>query len=692
MRRVHQILANALALLCVGNLLQAAEYSKHWAFQPVKRPAVPEVKDASWPAGDIDRFILLRLEAKGLKPAPRADRRQLMRRLSFTLTGLPPSPEDLDKHLKAKGDSLLTKYVDALMASPEFGEHWARHWLDHVRYRPFKGKGLANDPYRLWVVRAFNVDMPYNLFLKMQIAGDLMPGANSKAEVDLDGLVAVRPFSLKNRHTQLLDLLGRTFMGLSLFCARCHDHKHERLSREDYFALQGIFESSRVMELPYLKDKKQFDEYTKGLAEKEANEKKLKAAPLKEYGRVAQLMDLRRRLADERKKLDDPKEAKNREKLQKNIDKFEKDETKRLAEIKKRKLKLDAPEVKEYLRLQDAIRAFDQKWKKVSLFEAFVDQADPKLIADARPPKEGVKVKPGKDVPKDAPVPRRFPVVLAGTQQQPLGNRTKQSGRLELAEWLADAQNPITARLMVNRIWYYLLGEGLSPSLSNFGHSGQPPTHPALLDYLSDEFVQQGWSMKRLIRAIVLSATYQQTSTLTASRDEQDLRLGLFGVARVKRLEVESIWRTLNLLEHDPQSGERRREPPYDMVREMEDLFDGADRDLIVPRRSASISSLQALFFMNSEHVKWSTEKLAARLHRLPDDPARIRQVFRLLYGREASKADVARGEAFLKEWKIDASSLQKSRNKNAPPPEVLARWQAYLQALLATNEFMFIH
>ena len=446
------------------------------------------------------------------------------------------------------------------------------------------------------------------------------------------------------------------------------------------------------MELPYLKDKKQFDEYTKGLAEKEANEKKLKAAPLKEYGRVAQLMDLRRRLADERKKLDDPKEAKNREKLQKNIDKFEKDETKRLAEIKKRKLKLDAPEVKEYLRLQDAIRAFDQKWKKVSLFEAFVDQTDPKLIADARPPKEGVKVKPGKDVPKDAPVPRRFPVVLAGTQQQPLGNRTKQSGRLELAEWLADAQNPITARLMVNRIWYYLLGEGLSPSLSNFGHSGQPPTHPALLDYLSDEFVQQGWSMKRLIRTIVLSATYQQTSTLTASRDEQDLRLGLFGVARVKRLEVESIWRTLNLLEHDPQSGERRREPPYDMVREMEDLFDGADRDLIVPRRSASISSLQALFFMNSEHVKWSTEKLAARLHRLPDDPARIRQVFRLLYGREASKADVARGEAFLKEWKIDASSLQKSRNKNAPPPEVLARWQAYLQALLATNEFMFIH
>ena len=636
MPKIHQILANALALLCVGNLLQAAEYSKHWAFQPVKRPAVPEVKVASWPAGDIDRFILLRLEAKGLKPAPRADRRQLMRRLSFTLTGLPPSPEDLDKHLKAKGDSLLTKYVDALMASPEFGEHWARHWLDHVRYRPFKGKGLANDPYRLWVVRAFNVDMPYNLFLKMQIAGDLMPGANSKAEVDLDGLVAVRPFSLKNRHTQQLDLLGRTFMGLSLFCARCHDHKHEPLSREDYFALQGIFESSRVMELPYLKDKKQFDEYTKGLAEKEANEKKLKAAPLKEYGRVAQLMDLRRRLADERKKLDDPKEAKNREKLQKNIDKFEKDETKRLAEIKKRKLKLDAPEVKEYLRLQDAIRAFDQKWKKVSLFEAFVDQTDPKLIADARPPKEGVKVKPGKDVPKDAPVPRRFPVVLAGTQQQPLGNRTKQSGRLELAEWLADAQNPITARLMVNRIWYYLLGEGLSPSLSNFGHSGQPPTHPALLDYLSDEFVQQGWSMKRLIRAIVLSATYQQTSTLMASRDEQDLRLGLFGVARVKRLEVESIWRTLNLLEHDPQSGERRREPPYDMVREMEDLFDGADRDLIVPRRSASISSLQALFFMNSEHVKRSTEKLATRLHRLSDDPARISQAFRLLYGRVA--------------------------------------------------------
>ena len=156
-----------IILLALNLSVRAADFSKHWAFQPVKRPAVPEVKDASWPAGDIDRFIRSRLEAKGLKPAPRADRRQLMRRLSFTLTGLPPSPDHLDKHLKDKEDSSLTEYVDALMASPEFGEHWARHWLDHVRYRPFKGKGLTNDPYRLWVVRAFNEDMPYNLFLKM---------------------------------------------------------------------------------------------------------------------------------------------------------------------------------------------------------------------------------------------------------------------------------------------------------------------------------------------------------------------------------------------------------------------------------------------------------------------------------------------------------------------------------------------
>ena len=683
----------ALALAWLVNEGWAEKAGSHWAFQPVKRPVVPKVQNGDWAKGDLDRFILARLEEAKLSPAPQATRVELLRRISFALTGLPPAAEYLEKYLDPKTD--LASYVDSLLASPEFGEHWGRHWLDHVRFRPFGGKNLSNDPYRQWVTRAFNEDMPYSLFLKMQIAGDLMPGPDGAGKVHLDGMVAVRPFSLKNRHTDQLDLLGRTFMGLSLFCARCHDHKHEPLSRRDYYALQGLFESSRVVELPYLKDKKKFDEYTKGLAEKEANEKKLKAAPLKDFGRVVQLMDLRERIEREQAKLKDPKEAKNHDKIRKNIEKFEKDDAKRTEEIKKRKLSMDAPEVAEYRRVRDAIRAFDATWKDVFLFDAFVDQADAKMIVDARPPKEGVILKPGEQAPQGEPVPRRFPVVLAGDQQQPLGKVTRQSGRLELAEWLTDGQHPITARLMVNRIWYYLLGEGLTPSLSNLGHSGQPPTHPLLLDYLSDEFVQNGWSMKRLIRSIVLSATYQQSSEIKANPDEIEQRLKRFGLARVKRLEVESIWRTLNLVEYNPEGNEQRRPAPFDMVRELEGLFDGADSSLIVPRRAASISSLQALFFLNSPHIKTSAQKIAIRLHNtqsLTDDPSRIGQAYRWFYGRESTPEELAAGAAFLKAWPVEAAKLPPNRNKNAPEPVVLARWQAYLQALLATNEFLFIH
>ena len=690
---IRSVAVLGLALVWLVNAGRADQAGSHWAFQPVKRPVVPKVQNGDWAKGDLDRFILARLEEAKLSPAPQATRVELLRRTSFALTGLPPAAEHLAKYADPKTE--LASYVDALLASPQFGEHWGRHWLDHVRFRPFGGKNLSNDPYHQWVTRAFNEDMPYSLFLKMQIAGDLMPGPDGAGEVHLDGMVAVRPFSLKNRHTDQLDLLGRTFMGLSLFCARCHDHKHEPLSRRDYYALQGLFESSRVVELPYLKDKAKFDAYNKGLAEKEANEKKLKAAPLKDYGRVVQLMDLRERIEREQAKLKDPKEAKNHEKIRKNIEKLEKDDAKRTDEIKKRKLALDAPEVAEYQRIREAIQAFDAAWKDVFLFDAFVDQADAKMIVDARPPKEGVVVKPGEQAPQGEPVPRQFPVVLAGNQQKPLGEVTRQSGRLELAEWLTDGQHPITARLMVNRVWYYLLGEGLTPSLSNLGHSGQPPTHPLLLDFLSDEFVRSGWSMKRLIRSIVLSATYQQSSEMKANADEIEQRLKRFGLARVKRLEVESIWRTLNLIEYNPESNEQRRPPSIEMVRELEGLFDGADSSLIVPRRAASISSLQALFFLNSPHIKTSAEKIAIRLHNtqaLTDDPARIGQAYRWFYGRESTPEELAAGTAFLKAWPVDVAKLPPNRNKNAPEPVVLARWQAYLQALLATNEFLFIH
>jgi len=659
---------------------------KHWAFSPVSRPKLPETKDKAWPRDDLDRFILAKLEAKKLAPAPQADSRALMRRISFDLTGLPPAPQDFEKYLKAEDDPTLARYVDSLLASKQFGNHWSRHWLDQVRYRPFPKKGEHNDPYRLWVVKAFNQDMPYDQFVRMQIAGDLIPSPKSD-EVHLDGMVAVRPWSLKNRHFQQIDLLGRTFMGLSLFCARCHDHKLEPISRADYYAIKGIFESSQVIDAPYISEKHKFDEYMAGLARTQANETRMKKE-LKDFGRVSSLYDIRARIKSERQKLDDPKQDKK--KVEANLKKLMADEKKRVADIEKRKIKLDDPKALEYIRLKEENKAFEAKWKNVYQFDAFVDQTDPGKIIDSKPPALGELEKAGHDPPRDPPVPRRFPAILAGFDQTPLGQRTKQSGRLELADWLADAKNPVTARLMVNRIWYFLMGEGLTASVSNFGRSGKLPTHPQLLDYLSDEFVNSNWSMKKLIRRIVLSSTYQQASHMEITRDERDKRVPLFAIARPKRLEVESIYRTLNWLEYDPQSTQRR-EPPADMTNEMRLLFDGANSSLIVPRRTASVSPLQALFLMNSEHVRNSTERFAARLYKLPDNAARIKQAFVLLYGREATADEIATGESFLSQFQGPADEEKNRRKIKDVPPAELARWQAYLQVLLLSNEFLFI-
>jgi hypothetical protein len=431
-----------------------------------------------------------------------------------------------------------------------------------------------------------------------------------------------------------------------------------------------------------------------GLARTQPNEERMKKE-LKQYNAVAALVDLQARLAAERAKLEDPKQ--DQAKVQANIDKLTEDEQKRRDELEQKKIDLDAPQAREYMALHRENNEFSNRWKDVFQLDAFVDQTEAGKIRDAAPPKPGVDADDEDSPQTDPPIPRRFPTVLAGSKQTPLGEQTKQSGRLELADWLADAEHPITSRLITNRVWYYLLGEGLTPSLSNFGRSGESPTHPELLDYLSNELVQNHWSLKQLIRRIVLSSTYAQTSALDVSAAEHEQRLQLFGVARRKRLEVESIVRTLAWLEYDPKSSERRRDPPIDMVNEMRLLFDGANSNLIVPRRTSSVSPLQALFLLNSEHVKASTERIAARLHQHPDASQRIGQAFWMLYGREPTEEEIHSGEEFLAAWKASApqsaTNNNSKNNKNEPiiPPEELAATQAYLQALLLANEFLFV-
>ena len=247
---------------------------------------------------------------------------------------------------------------------------------------------------------------------------------------------------------------------------------------------------------------------------------------------------------------------------------------------------------------------------------------------------------------------------------------------------------------MANRVWYYLLGEGLTPSLSNLGLSGAPPTHPDLLETLTADFLADGGSMKGLIRRIVLSATWQQSGTLPGlSADEQAERHRLFGLARGRRLESESIVPRPASARHRPGIGRARAlARPRAGAGRWRGLFDGPDSSVILARRSASVSSLQALFFLNSPHVRQVTERLAIRLQALSDDPARIREAHRLLYGRPASAEEIETGRAFLAAWELaPENTANRKARKDEPPPEVLAPWQAYIQVLLAANEFMFV-
>lgn len=691
--RASTILLGIGLLVMPASSLPASEdieaARSHWAFQPVEAPALPEVRQEDWIQDDLDRFILARLESEGLEPAPRADRRTLLRRTGLVLTGLPPDPDRLQVYLEdPEPDSdVMARYVDELLESEEFGVHWGRHWLDHVRYRPARGKNLANDPYRLWVVRSLNGDLPLDRFLRLQIAGDLIPTPEDR--VPLEGLVAVRPFTIKKRPHEQVDLLGRTFLGLSLACARCHDHAHEPLTRRDYYALEGIFTSSEVTPVPRLEERDRFRAYLEGLARKQASETRLKKE-LKAFASVSRLRDTRERLERERQKLEAAGSDRDRAKLRKSVEKIEKDEQKHLADLRKRELSLDDPGAVEYLRLVDEIRAFDQEWKGVDQFEALVDHHDPAKILDAAPPKLGAPVKVGEDPPREEPVPRRFPAVLAGLGQEPLSRQTRQSGRLELARWLTSPDHPITARLLVNRIWYHVHGEGITPSLSNLGLSGQPPGHPALLDHLAHDLWQGGASLKRLVRRLVLSSTFQQVSHLEASADELDRRRELFGRARSRRLLAESIWRALERSGRDPQQDGRPRPPSVEMVREIEALFDGADADLIVPRRSASVTELQALFLLNSDHVRASTEKIARRLLRISDLEERVERIYLELFSRSPTPADLDLARAFLRDRDVSVAPTKKGRKPSDPDPEELSRWQAYTQALLCSNEFLF--
>jgi len=668
--------------------IDLAEGRKFWAYQPPQRTSPPTPKNADWANNDIDRYVLNRLEAAGLRPAPDADRTRLIRRLSFDLIGLPPTPDDVAAFVADRSPRAVERVVDRLLASPHFGERWGRHWLDVARYG--ESSGLErNVPYRLawryrdYVYDAFNADLPYDEFIREQLAGDLLPSA-TVAERDqrltATGFLAVGTRALTERVEEQflmdvvdeqLDATCRAFLASTVACARCHDHKFDPIPTTDYYALAGIFRS------------------TESLAGVRSLRREFS------YSLVALLGDDERRASTQ--SLLDRIAA-----LQKEIDQSNTDL--RAATKAKDKDRIE--------REKNRLRAATEAMAAALVETEADDDAGPRFamsIRDREQPADcAVRIRGDVDQ-LGAVVPRGFLSVAVDRRSPQVG--AEGSGRRELAEWIASRDNPLTARVMVNRLWQHLFGRGLVESCDNFGTTGEAPTHPELLDYLALRFMDEGWSVKRALREMVLSRTYQQSDRRDEAAFAIDADNRLLWRFAPRRLEAEAIRDALLAV-----AGRLNLERPYGSaslkltnlelgssakslslddtpqhraaylpmlrgnVPEMLGLFDAADPSLVIGRRDVTSVATQSLYLMNGKFAGDQSRRFAERVLDVKpsDEAARIDAAYRLALARLPDDYERRRVTEFLR------TEQQAGRSE-------LDAWTGVCQSLLSTAEFLYL-
>jgi hypothetical protein len=756
------------------------EARKFWSFRPVVKPAPPAVKDAAWAATPIDHFVLAKLEEKGLKPVGPAERRTLIRRTMFDLTGLPPTPEEIEAFLKeseANPQAAYEALIDRLLASPAYGEAQARHWLDVARYAEDQAHTFAVTPntnawrYRDWVIGAFNEDLSYDRFVKYQIAADLYDDgspamARHKPALGFFGLGAQyykNTDAAKAAADELddrVDTLTRGFLGLTVSCARCHDHKFDPVPTQDYYSIAGIFWSSKLANLP-LASKEEIDRFQQAQGKVQTVDKKVKdlvqgeknkvitarADDLPAYYLAAWKLEAKRLEKANAPAADVAKSEKLDAGALDRMNKYLNRKSPGVPALEKWQKNMPKPGAKpeppaDVVSAAEAFRDFvkaavgkagekpkadliqalfgdkgvfpvtetdvvgkmtpecKQQYEALKKEHAEVVKAMPPAppvahgIAEASPVDLKVYVR-GNPAKQGDVAPRRFLHVVAGNDPPRF---TQGSGRKELAEAIADPKNPLTARVMVNRIWQQHFGRGIVGTPSNFGKLGEPPTHPELLDYLAARFVEQGRSVKKLHREIMLSATYRLSSEKEAHATEIDPENRLLWRAPRQRLQVEA-WRdallavsgkldramggpTTNL-----DSPDNVRRTVYAKVSRHElsgflRLFDFPDANITADRRSETTVPQQQLFVMNSAFMVNQAKALAARLQKeAGDDAARVRRAYLLAFGRPAADDEV---ELALHYLAGKDTAEEASRNK-------LSRWERYAQALLASNEFMYV-
>ena len=645
-----------------------------WAFQPPVSPSIPAVQNQRWPKSAIDFFILSRLEKSGIQPVPPAEESHLIRRLYFDLIGLPPTPEQLQEAQNLPAEIRMTVLVDRLLASKHFGETWGRHWLDLARYSESTGGGrsalLPNAwRYRNYVIDAFNNDKPYDRFVREQIAGDLFPAENNAQQAEqliATAFLVLGPKNLDLQDKELLrmntvdeqiDAVSRVFLGMTVSCARCHDHKFDPIPTQDYYALAGIFRSTRTL--------KRSNVSTLTHRDLPTSEKHRKAVA--NYAQSKKKLEAKIRNAKKRASTDESK---------RNLAGLEK----ALKELVK---KAPAP-------IPQTLGAADE-----------AETGNWHVCVRGNVHQLGEKV------------PRSFVQVMMSDPATAPNIPPGQSGRRELTEWLIRPDHPLLARVWVNRVWQHLFGEGIVATVDNFGTQGEPPSHPKLLDYLAVQLVQNGWSTKWLIRQMVLSQTYQMSGTNLPAGEAIDPENRLRWRMTRRRLTAEAfrdaILSVSGTLTHNraeslfPETARNDTalqktsldvpsllNPPFRSVyipvlREegrnpLLQAFDFANPSFPVGKRNQSILPTQALYLMNSEFVMEESEKAARRL--LRENPAAteedlLNQAWLRTLARLPDESERTMALDFLQQ------------PENAVKPS--AAWARLFHSLFASIDFRFL-
>ncbi len=831
---------------------------EHWAYQPIARVEPPTVKNETWPGGPIDRFILAKLEQKNLAPAPEADKRTLLRRVTFDVIGLPPTPEEIDAFLRDTSADAFAKVVDRLLASPHYGERWGRHWLDIARYAETAGGGrivpLANAwRYRDYVIDAFNKDKPYSEFLSEQLAGDLLPIKESESPSSTDtaldtshpfevfakrreaiiatGFLAIGPKNLDTQDKELLrmdvvdeqiDTVGKALLGMTTGCARCHDHKFDPIPTRDYYALAGIFRATKTLTagnvsgvvqtvLPDPELREKVEAYEKQLAALDEQYTRIRtsSAPVKKA--TAQAGSLHHNGNVDPATLpgiviDDAQanivgtwvkstsvqpyigagylHDNNRPKGELSVvfsPAFPKTGVYevRFAYSAHSGRSNSVPVLVQYADGETTIKVDEEKTPPIdghfiSLGRFKFNQGNDGSVTVANAGTKGVvtvdavqflaveesgvrsqasgvkeqtpppiaavaandEVETLKRIEKEIEELKKHapagPAALAVKDEEQVGDHNiclhgdahrlgeqvprgflsavsfeapavnpKQSGRVELARWMVDPRNPLTSRVMANRVWHHLFGAGLVRTTDNFGITGEAPSHPQLLDWLAGSFMDNGWSVKRLVREIVLSKTYRQSAAMNAAAAKVDPENRWIWRANRRRLEAEAIRDAMLMISGQLDLGgspgaplakadakaeikknTRQSRTVYmpltrEDLNDMLEVFDFADANLVVGNRNSSNLPTQALFMMNSpfvmEQARLAAQNINVRVSDRDENvDGRIELAYITVLGRPPTEAERKLSWAFVG----DATK---------------ERWAQFYQALFACVDFRFV-